>query len=351
MEERISVIIGAKNECPQIVWTIYSIIADLESFTKNWEIILVDNISDDQTSDYLQTRGLVSTGKLKILFQPVAGNVLSRNKGVEVAEGEYVFFCDAHIAIKPGSFQRMVEALRQNPTAIVHPAVDWLGSYPEKPCYQYTLCLGEKFWGRWNRIKISDDPFAIPLCGHCCLGMRKDLFQKWGGYNPYFRVYGGGENYLNLKWWLFGGISLSVPQAVVWHSRFKRGYAFHSDDLIHNMMVAAYAIGGEKWSERILITYLNKEGTRPEMVFKLYNEALEEGRADREFILANQKMTFQELLDNPPWDTWNDKVHGWHKSYILTFQDWVQNLKRPEAIQFYNNSQFQKEDMISVNTK
>ena len=268
------------------------------------------------------------------------GNVSARNKGVEIAKGEYIFFADAHIVVRSGTFKAMVETLDKYPEAIVHPAVDWLGSYPPEPCYQYTLLLGEKFWGRWNRIKISDEPFAIPLCGHCCLGVKKDLFQKWGGYNPYFRAYGGGENYLNLKWWLFGGIVLSVPKALVWHSRFRRGYSYWGTDLIHNQMLAAYTIGGEKWSERILLTYLNKEGTKHEVVWDLYNQALEEGKPDREYILKNQKITFNNIL-NKPWDKWNMEKHGWAKSYVVAFEDWLERLTDPEAKQIYANSKFQ----------
>jgi glycosyltransferase involved in cell wall biosynthesis len=83
---KISVVISARNESPQIVWTIYSIIQDLETTGKKWEIILVDNGSNDDTSDYLRTRGMVGSGKVRILFDPVMGNVSARNKGVEISE-------------------------------------------------------------------------------------------------------------------------------------------------------------------------------------------------------------------------------------------------------------------------
>lgn len=344
MNDKISVIISARNESPQIVWTVYSIAQDLETFTDDWEIIIVDNGSQDDTSDYLKSRGLYTTGRVKILMDPVMGNVSARNKGVDIAKGDYIFFADAHMVIKRGSFQAMVEALKEYPNAIVHPGVDWLGSYPEQPCYQYTLLLGEKFWGRWNRIKISDKPFAIPLCGHCCLGVRKDLFQAWGGYNKFFRAYGGGENYLNIKWWLFGGIVLSVPKAVVWHSRFKRGYVYFGHDLIHNQMLSAYTVAGEKWAERVLITYLDKGGTNEEFVKELYRQALAEGASDRRYVLENQQISFNDILREPPWDSWNDKVHGWHKSYIVKFEDWTERLKDPRAIEYYKNSKFQMEE-------
>ena len=195
----ISVIISARNESPQISWTIYSLIQDLETVTNDWEIIVVDNGSEDDTTDYWRPRGAVNTGRVKLMFDPIMGNVTARNKGVKRAKGDYIFFADAHLVIRKGTFKYMTEALEKHPRAIIHSAVDWLGSYPPKPCYQYTLLLGEKFWGRWNRIKIANEPFAIPLCGHCFLGVKKDVFEEYGGYHKMFRAYGGGENYLNMK--------------------------------------------------------------------------------------------------------------------------------------------------------
>ena len=140
---------------------------------------------------------------------------------------------------------------------------------------------------------------------------------------------------------MFGEIVLSEPRALVWHSRYGRGYSYNMDDLIHNQMLAAYTIGGEKWAERILITYLNKEGTDHKVVWGLYNQALEEGKEDREYILKNQKITFQDILDKKPWDMWNMEHHKRAQSNMVIFDEWVTRLKDKEAKEVYKNSKFQ----------
>ena len=350
--KKVSVIISARNEFPQIVFTIQSIINDLETFLspKDFEIILVDNGSTDNTqdpnikgtSDFLRCRGMFNDRVLRILFDPVAGNVSARNKGVEIAQGEYIFFSDAHMSYKFGSFKAMIKAIDES-GGIVHPAIDWLGAYPSEPGYQYTMKLGEKIWGTWTKYKVADTWFAIPMCGHCCLGMKREQFEKFRGYNPYFRCYGGGEMYLDLKWWLMGGKSVCEPSAVGYHLSAGRGYSYHNDDLMHNMMLCAYTLGGLEWAERTFITYLNKPGVRKEKVKELYRQALEEGKEDYEWIRQNAIMSLDDILDNPCWDKVNMERHGKKLSYITIFHEWLKGLIDPEAIEIYKTSPFQRQ--------
>lgn len=325
---KVSVVIGARNEFPNVVHTVHSIINDLETFLspREFEIILVDNSSTDNTStpqvtgtsDFLRTRGIFHDRVLKIVFDPVMGNVSARNKGAMVATGEYLFFSDAHMSYRPGSFKAMIEAIDAT-GGIVHPAVDWMGAYPSDSSYQYSVKLGEKMWGTWNKLKLADTAFYIPMCGHCCLGMKRQQFLDFGGYNPYFRCYGGGEFYLDMKWWRYGGTVATEPRALAYHLSAGRGYAYHYDDLIHNMMLCAYTIGGPAWAERILFAYLNKRGVNEAKVRELYAQALEEGEADRLVIDKQAIRTFEEVIDTLPWDTANEKLHGRKKSGLLIY--------------------------------
>lgn len=359
----ISIVISARNEFPNIAHTVHSIISDLEiagygykaGEPPKFEIIIADNGSEDRTVEFFtysksysspsglerSPRGMITNGYLKYVFDPIMGNVSARNTGTRWARGKYLFFCDAHIALRPGTFTHMIEAIDKY-GGIVHPVIEWMGAYPPKGGYQYSLKLGEKFWGTWNRLKVSDEPFFIPMSGHCMLGMLRQQFLDFHGYNDFFRVYGGGETYLDLKWWMFGSNSVVVPKAMVYHLSAGRGYSYKMDDLIHNMALSAYLIGGMKWWERILITYINKPGTNHEYVKKLCNEALEEGKDDRDFILANQKLEFETVLGAKPWDIGNDKVFGKHLSSMVVFEDWLERLTDPEALEIFKNSQYQK---------
>src|ERR1017187_8787086 len=161
----VSVVISARNEFPSVIHTVHSVINDLESFLGmgDFEIIIVDNASDDGhgadrsaggTVDFIRTGLAYATGVVKILHDPIVGNVSARNKGATLARGEYLFFSDAHMSYRAGSFQRMMKTIDEC-GGIVHPAIAWMGSYPPDCVYQYSWELGKEFGVRWNSRKVS----------------------------------------------------------------------------------------------------------------------------------------------------------------------------------------------------
>jgi glycosyltransferase involved in cell wall biosynthesis len=376
----ISIVISARNEFPNIAHTVHSIIIALEADgygynpedrTVDFEIIIVDNGSVDQTSTFWtwaksnetitklakSPRGLAYNNVVRIVYDPIMGNVSARNYGTTFSRGKYLFFCDAHMSIPPGTFKKMIQAIDES-GGIVHAVVEWFGAYPPKGGFQYSVKVGEKFWGTWNRLAVSTKEwFYIAGSGHCFFGVLKEQFLKFGGYNNYFRVYGGGELYLDIKWWLFGSCSVVVPTVVVYHLSAGRGYGYFSEDLIHNLMLSAYVIAGDKYSERVLLTYLNKSDVNHQFFYDLYNQALFEGKQDREFIASNSVKTFDDLIFNngecdghclpragkhslTAWDIANEKKFGKHLSGLIVLDNWLGRLETDEAKKFVANSKY-----------
>ncbi len=356
-KQGLSIIIGARNEFPQVVMTITSLMEDCyASGIENFEVILMDNGSTDETSRFLawkaiekgawwkyqySPRGLVHSDKVKIFYDPVLSNVGTRNKGVLKAKYDNIIFCDAHIIIRPGTIKSILTALNDY-GGIIHAPVSWMGAdgSDPKPGYQYSYKVGEKIWGTWNKIKVADTPFYIPLCGHCFLAVKRKQFLEYRGYPYAQRVYGGGEPYLDTKWWMVGSHSLCDPNSLVYHLSAGRGYSFQQDDLIFNMLLVSYVLGGEKWIDRIYTTYANKKGVYLTWIKQLYEEAKVQGQEDKDWLDKNKIMEFEELLalDNPDdcikctkrgrpdphamrkWDLLNDKLHGTHRSFVAEFK-------------------------------
>jgi len=343
--KEVSVVISARDEFPNIVHTIHSIVNDLETFLKpdQFEIIIVDNGSKDKdTWRFVMERGMFFHRTVRVLHDPIMGNVSARNKGALIARGKYLFFSDAHMSYRIGSFKAMVDEIERT-KGIVHPAVQWMAGYePSDPSYQYTIKLGEKIWGTWNRSAVSvTKPFYIPVCGHCCLGMLREQFLENGGYNPYFRCYGGGELYLDLKWWMLGLSVSSVPLAIGYHLSAGRGYSFVQNDLIHNMMLMAYALGADAFAERVFIRYLGKVGVDKLNLLKMRSDAFEEAQDDRSVLLPRTK-TFLDVIINRPWDELNLKEHGAKASLIGVYdKTWTSELTG-EAKEIFESSQLQK---------
>ena len=343
----LSIIISARNEFPQIVFTIQSIINDLETFLSpaDWEVIVVSNCSDDEkTWRFVAERGLHYHRNVRFILDPIAGNVTSRNKGVAIARGEYVVFSDAHMSYPFGTFKRMLETMKES-GGIVHGTVQWLGGYhPSQPSVQYSLKIGEKLWGTWNNAIVkSDDWFYVPCSGHCFLGVNRQQFIDFGGYNDYFRCYGGGELYLALKWWMLGSSVVVDPRIMSYHLSAGRGYSYHQDDLIHNMMLLGHSLKADALGERVYIRYMDKAGVNRTHLDSLYEQAQKEATANRDFLATRSATELYDVLIDRPWDRLNDQRHGRHQSYLAIYQDtWLSSLGNV-ARQYYDNSKLQQE--------
>lgn len=352
---KVSVVISARDEFPNIIHTVHSIINDLETFLDRdeWEIIIVDNGSINKDNwRFLALRGLYYHRNVRILHDPIMGNVTARNKGAKIARGEYLFFSDAHMSYRYGTFKRAIETIDES-GGMVHGTVQWMGGYePAYPSVQYSLKIGEKLWGTWNNATVSsDDWFYIPVSGHCFLGMKRQQFLDFGGYNDWFRCYGGGELYLDLKWWMLGSSVVVDPRIVSYHLSAGRGYSFHQDDLIHNMMLLGYSLNADALGERVYIRYMDKNAVNMDRLNALFRQAKSEAEHDREFFANRPHTPLYSLLVDLPWDKANLKKHGKAQSYLSIFQDtWVNEISGT-ARAYYDNSELQKEldELIETN--
>lgn len=379
-KQGVSIVIGSRNEAKTLPLTINALMMDMEAtgITK-YEFVIQDNGSEDETSRFFawkpsekgrhwkyqySPRGLVAERKLRIFYDPVLSNVGTRNKGAVHAKYQNIIFADAHIGVKVGTILSTLTALNTY-GGIIHSPVSWMGASSDNPDpgYQYSYKVGEKIWGTWNKIKIADTPFYIPITGHCWLAVKKKEFIEKGGYPYAQRVYGGGEPYLDTKWWMTGSTSMCDPGSLVYHLSAGRDYSWTNLDLIHNMFLVSYILGGKKWADRILITYLNKPGVNPEYLKRLYDEALIEGEADRLWLEQNRIMTFEELLrldwnndcntctkkrrpDPHPmriWDIKNQELHGTHRSFVAEFK-----LEKRENGVFIGETQITNPDALEL---
>ena len=354
----VSVIIPARNEFPTVAFTIQSIINDLETFLKpsEFEIIICANCCSDWyqqtkdkratggTVDYLMPRGIYWNRMLKVIYDPIAGNHSTRNKGALAARGKYLFFSDGHMSYRRGYFQRMIRAIDET-KGLVHGTIGWLGAYPPgiSMGYQYTIKLGEEIKGTWNNYLLTDkDYFYIPSQGHCCLGVLRDQFMKFDGYPSYTRCYGGGEFYIDMKWWMLGSTVVVDPQAIGYHLCAPRGYSYNHDDYVFNVLAIGNALGMDDWEERAYLNWMRKGN--PNVLPKIREEAHKSANLDRKWIQKKKVKSVNDILVERPWDKLNDEKHGKHNGSMLIFQDtWIPLIKGTPAEKLYNESEIQKE--------
>lgn len=365
---KLSVIIPARNEFPNIVHTCHSIFAAWETSYKQLgfnkeaiEIIIVNNCSTDReyprtalkgTTEYLVPRGMYSNRYLRVMYYPIAGNHAARNHGARMARGEYLFFSDAHMSYSPEYFYHLLKAVDES-KGIVHTPIGWHGTYPPRSNslgYQYTIKIGDEWRGTWaNRCLSEDKWFYIPALGHCSLAVRRDQFLDFGGYPEIHRTYGGGEMYVNMKWWMMGSSVACEPKSIGFHLASSRGYAYNYDSYMENVLGCLYALGIDDWRERTFIHWLRK-GKR-KVLDAMMERSEREHQSDRDRIEKRRKYTFNELLVNRPWDKGNIERHGSSNCGLQIFHDtFLPLLDGTPAYDYYHNeSIYQKDLEIFIN--
>lgn len=101
---KVSVIIPTYNRAAFIEKTVQSV---LDQTYKDFEIIVVDDGSTDNTKDVLEQFG----AKIKLLEQKNSERAVARNNGVKNSSGEYIAFLDSDDLWFPDKLKKQVEVL------------------------------------------------------------------------------------------------------------------------------------------------------------------------------------------------------------------------------------------------
>ena len=115
-EKLVSVIIPAYNIEDYIGRCLDSIISQTY---KNLEIIMVDDGSRDHTGEILDNYAKKDR-RIKVIHKENGGVSSARNKGIEVAEGDYIGFIDGDDLIEPEMYKILVDLLEEEDADIAH---------------------------------------------------------------------------------------------------------------------------------------------------------------------------------------------------------------------------------------
>ena len=133
----VSIVVPVYNAEKVIERTITSV---LQQTYTNWELILVDDCARDNSA-HLIKKMAVDEPRIKYHKLDVnSGAAVARNKGIELAEGQYIAFLDADDYWLADKLQRELDLMKQKSCAFVYSATQmidendkFLGSYTPVP--------------------------------------------------------------------------------------------------------------------------------------------------------------------------------------------------------------------------
>lgn len=117
----VSIITPVHNAYNHIEETIDSVLAQTFS---DWELILVDDKSSDDGLQILKEY-VEKDSRIKLLKNPQnQGAAITRNKGIEAAQGRYIAFLDSDDLWKPTKLEKQLAFMKQNGYAFTYTAYE-----------------------------------------------------------------------------------------------------------------------------------------------------------------------------------------------------------------------------------
>lgn len=151
MERLVSIITAAYNASNTIEDTFHSI---LNQSYQNWEWIIVNDCSKDDTQKVLEKISKQDKRVVIFTLDKNSGAAVARNKGIELAKGDYIAFLDADDLWKPEKLKKQIEFMENNHHTFSYSDYDVLlddGStttfFPKKTIASYKSLLSSNYIG------------------------------------------------------------------------------------------------------------------------------------------------------------------------------------------------------------
>lgn len=139
---KLSVLIPAYNEEKRIERTLLDVDGYLEKQNYEYEIIVIDNNSNDRTFDVVKRLEATAVHNAKVIKQPIRGKGAAVKLGVEAAVGEYIMFMDADNATPISQIEKFWPYLEQGIEVVIGDRYLDMAHRAKQPWYRTLLSRG-----------------------------------------------------------------------------------------------------------------------------------------------------------------------------------------------------------------
>lgn len=193
---RISVVIATKDRAAYLDRALGSF--ELQIGAPAFEIIVVDNGSIDATKTVVERRAARVYTPIHYLYEPQPNRGKARNRGLEVAQGDLVLFCDDDVQLPPGFIAAHEAAHSEEEQRVVNGPILNVPSYNDRP-----------------KPTIANYSRAF-LCT-CNASVPREALERVGGFDESFDLYGWEDSELGVRL-REGGLRWAFAwDAYLWH--------------------------------------------------------------------------------------------------------------------------------------
>lgn len=187
----------------------------------NWELILVDNNSSDNSVDYLKKK-FKRYSNCFIIQNPVNNYSQGLNLGAHKASGKYLAYFNNDVAITKNYLSNLVKEFEKDSKLAIAQGkilnfykrniIDSAGEAMDIYGNPITLGMNEEDQKQFNQIED-----ILSASGSACM-IRRNIFNRLGGYDPLYGI-GYEDMDLALRFRRLGYKVKRFPKAIIYHKR------------------------------------------------------------------------------------------------------------------------------------
>jgi len=222
----LSIVICTYNRAEKLKRVLNDILNNPLNMTIEFELIVVDNNSKDQTRSVVGRFNATHSPKLRYVFEEKQGLSNARNRGIREARGEWICFTDDDVRLDKNWLTSISTAIKDYPhmdayggrikEKWVAPPPKWFireGKYAMNGGAIVSRDLGDA-------VCNMNDRNISPIGAN--MGFKKEVFEKVGLFNPDFGKKGespclGDDVEFCKRIRDEGYVILYLPDSLVWH--------------------------------------------------------------------------------------------------------------------------------------
>lgn len=289
------------------------------------EIVICDN-SDQHIFDLLPSvipSKYIEDGLVKIIRQDFPCLFTAREKAAENALGRLIVCIDSHMLVGRNMILDLVNFMNtyrqeDKTTGFCHAPINWIHQHECRAKHDRDMLVNEL--GDWNLMYTQ--PRTITWKGMPWICKRDWFLNNLNGYGSLSKhkvSWGGGDMHLGVKSWLLGFKNWAVPTNPGIHigpfpkidqgenknkvntGKYRRYAASGQGPHTVGFLVSCYVLGGEYMMERNKAAIKERFGQFLD-IDKYWNQAIEWGKEEKQWLDERKVITFEQLLETQPWN-------------------------------------------------